>query len=152
METFQMLQKCKIFNDCLSILNDVYKEDGELRLALALNDCKERYRRDALKKLDPEMRLRIVRLISNVQLDKARFDPRSLFPSVITEEIINTLVADKKLKEKPSCEICHDTFNECADIIWKNCGRHLMHLECFKFRKGFGEMPLIGPCACIEEC
>lgn len=86
MELYLMLQSCKTWDTYRQILNLAYQDD-EFKLALALNDSPERLRLKALEHLDEDSRPRIIRLISEIQLDQRYFDPSSLFPSIITHKI-----------------------------------------------------------------
>ena len=149
MELFLILKACKEWKYYSPILNISHKI-GEVALALALNDSPEPLRLRALEKLNPDELSQMSSLISEIQLDKARFDPKSIFPSVITGQVINKLPKDVD-GDKASCLICHRDFIPFSDVIWKGCGNHIMHPRCFRKRVSEGEIPLIGPCACIEE-
>lgn len=142
MAIYQILQTCETWNDYHPYLNMAYKE-STLILALALIDSPEELRLKALNVLNDDIRSLIINLISRIQEDKDRFDPKGVFPTVITRELVGMNLS------AISCNICNGGFVEGNDVVLKNCGNHLLHLKCFRDSVTDGEMPLLGPCECI---
>ena len=118
-------------------------KDGELSLALASIKSPDKLRLKALNNLSGTLRSRMVDLMSRIQEDKDYFDPKSVFPSVITSKLLGV-----NYPATLFCNICNGGFLEGSDVVWKNCGAHL-HLKCFRDRVADVGMPLLGPCGCV---
>ena len=152
MQLFLVLQGCKTWNTYDTILNMTHKSN-EVKFALALNDSPQKLRLKALERLDHDTYTRILALICEIQLDRKRFDPTSSFPTVVTYQLLAALLSDQTSSTSsamPSCLICQSKFVDGTDVVWKGCGKHLMHEECFREKATEGEIWLRGPCNCIN--
>jgi hypothetical protein len=143
MELYVRLLDCQTWESYCRILNTIPKND-EFTIALALNDSAEWARLMALNQLEAQLYSRIIENISEIQMDKNRFDPKFLFPCVATNKFMETLPSSVR-----KCNICDKCFEEGSDIIWKFCGSHSLHNKCL--RESFDQMPLIGTCDCILD-
>ncbi|KEY75292.1 hypothetical protein S7711_08633 [Stachybotrys chartarum IBT 7711] len=137
------------FRDCtwhqyLQVLSMFGKDTHSI--AIALMDSPEGLRLRAIQALKDNYRNEVVDAISDIQINKNRFDPYNLFPSIITHQILSRL-----LVESAVCLICQDGFVDCTDVIWKHCKQHLMHTACFRRVVAQGQMPLFGYCDCIKD-
>lgn len=85
---------------------------------MAINDIQEEFRPKALERLEQlgSLYLRIVSIISQIQIDKRWYDPKGLFPCVATDEFLDTSPPPAR-----KCNICNERLKEGYDII-KGCG------------------------------
>jgi hypothetical protein len=90
MELYIHLRACRTWESYCRVLNAIPKTD-EFTIALALNDSAEWARLRALSQLDARLYSRIIKNVSEIQMDKDRFDPKSLFPCVATKNFMETL-------------------------------------------------------------
>jgi hypothetical protein len=114
-------------------------------LALAINDMGRR-REKALGQLDPELYDAVINIISEIQIDKTKYDPQSLFPVVATNQFLESLLVPKR-----SCYLCHQKFTEGYDIHWKYCGKHGMCDDCIQNCDQHAGNPLLGLCDCVQD-
>jgi hypothetical protein len=139
-----------------NVLNDAYTSDNTT-LAEVIHDSPQHVRLWALEMLDTvdtKSRRTIIDAISEIESQKAYNDPVSALPAIMTDSL-----ARKSFGGTQTCVICEGGFcsaNEqnpvdVEDVVWKDCGVHLMHLHCFRKEVLGGEMPLKGHCACIEN-
>lgn len=121
-------------------LNVAFSE-GHLSLALAFNDLAESIRLEELRSLSASARSELLEYISEIHMNKRKFDPDSLFPCVATKRFMDTLPLSAR-----SCSICGDVLQDGFDVIWKGCGKHTFQIECFKDSIGQNQRPL---CDCL---
>jgi len=145
MELYIHIRACRTWNSYCRVLNSIPKKN-EFTIALALNDSAEWARLRALSQLDAQLYSRIIKTVSEIQMDKNRFDPKSLFPCVATTNFMETLPPSAR-----KCNICRKHIQEGFDIVWKFCGNHTLHNKCFRESVDRLEMPLIGVCDCIPD-
>jgi hypothetical protein len=128
MKLQRRLELCKSWSSCCEVLNEIPKNNEHVP-AIAINDMHEEFRLKALQRLEQlgSLYLGIVSIISQIQMDKRRYDPKGLFPCIATDEFLDTLPSPA-----PKCNICNEQFKEGHDIIKKGCGEHGLHSECFK--------------------
>jgi hypothetical protein len=143
MELYERLRACRTWEPYCQLLNAIPKTH-EFTIALALNDSAEWARLRALSQLDAQLHSKIINIISEIQMDKSRYDPNSLFPCVATKDFMKALPSSAH-----TCNICRQDFLEGFDIVWKFCGSHSLHQKCF--RENVDQMPLMGVCNCILD-
>ncbi|KAF4469433.1 hypothetical protein FALBO_3665 [Fusarium albosuccineum] len=153
---YQTLMHCNrsdVFEDILAQA----AEFGDNTLAMTLHDCPPGLRLQALIQMTSEQRMRILELITDLEVGRAVDDPSALFPMVVTNFMLEPLLEISNAEDELSCLVCGDGFckhNEkekvdIENVIWKNCGNHMMHVNCFRSAVREGEMPLAGPCTCV---
>jgi hypothetical protein len=149
-----LLQEMNLGDENLcDILNEAYSSDSTT-FAKVIHDSPQHVRLWALEMLDTEFRRTIIDLMSIMERQKENNDPICALPTIMTDSL-----ARKHFAGTPTCHVCGEGFcsaNEenpvdVEDVVWKDCGVHLMHLECFRRKVLKGEMPLKGLCRCIEE-
>ncbi|KAJ3454360.1 hypothetical protein MRS44_018254 [Fusarium solani] len=154
---YQILQKCTDLDDFYNILNEAHKS-GEMTLAQVLHVSPPTMRFKALEQLKPEWGKRLIRMITDIEHEKEHEDPRCLLPTVVTELFLDTLsISNANMRGKDIlCVICNRGFCEknvekvdIEEVIWKDCGNHLMHTECFRSKVRKGGMPHAGLCPCV---
>jgi hypothetical protein len=136
-----------------SILNEAYSSDS-ITFAKVIHDSPQHVRLWALEMLDTEFRRTIIDLISNMERQKENNDPLRALPTIMTDSL-----ARNRFYGTRTCVVCGGGFcnkNEknradVEDVVWKDCGVHLMHLECFRRKVSEGIMPTKGFCACFEK-
>src|SRR6266699_4422711 len=99
------------------------------RLALALNDSQEEHRLKLLRQLRskaPAKYREVMRMISDLQLNREELDPNHIFPCVATDEYIAGLPTEAR-----HCNYCSVDFGEGYDVIWKLCGGHNFCKKCY---------------------
>lgn len=101
--------------------------EGPLSLALTVNDLPERIRLETLNKMVTSLKVELLNLISDIQLNKDKYDPRSLYPLVATRKFMATLPPSAQ-----ECVICGEVFRDGYDVCWRSCGEHTVHFECYK--------------------
>ncbi|KAF4414962.1 hypothetical protein F53441_14682 [Fusarium austroafricanum] len=153
---YHLLLQPHFYKELPSTLNRAFKSDSAT-LAKLIHDSPPHIRLWALgelEKLGPEYRRAIIDRISEIERDKRNNDPFSALPNVMTDSLIRNRSSDTR-----TCVVCGGGFCsenqknlvDVEDVVWKDCGFHLMHLECFRTKVFEGEMPLKGLCACIEN-
>ena len=146
LEAYRVLRGCKSWSDSYPILDSAYKA-GNFELAVALHDSTEEIRLMAFSQLDDKMCEDLLGHLSDLGIHKERYDPHSLFPSVVTRRTLRVLLQGKIVV----CHLCKSRFSDGQEVVWKNCKNHLMHRSCFTSNVKMGELPLVGPCACLGE-
>ncbi|KAJ0137454.1 Uncharacterized protein HZ326_19574 [Fusarium oxysporum f. sp. albedinis] len=114
--------------------------------ALAINDMPELYRFKAVSLLNFGLDIAVGEIITMIQCNRIKYDPKSMFPIVVTDGFLDTLP-----KQAYSCYICYQLFHNYENIIWKSCGKHAMHSYCLRDLLQANELPLVGPCECIKS-
>lgn len=84
-------------------------------------------------------------IITMIQSNSAKYDPKSVFPIVATNEFIKTLPDQVQY-----CYTCNIRYKEYEKIIWKSCGKHTIYSYCLKNLMLANELPLVGPCGCTS--
>ncbi|KAH7187538.1 hypothetical protein DER44DRAFT_816448 [Fusarium oxysporum] len=81
---------------------------------------------NALKRtqLDEKFRRTIIDLMSDIERQKGNNDPKSALPTIMTDSLARERVVGTRT--------CVKTPVDVEDVVWKDCGAHLMHLECFR--------------------
>ncbi|RSL48168.1 hypothetical protein CEP54_013061 [Fusarium duplospermum] len=158
LKIYQMLHECTHWDAFCYILNTAH-ELGDMTLALTLHDSPSAMRLKALKQLRPEWRKRLIELVTDIEHEKELFDPRSLFPTVVTDSFLDFLsISNANMRGKAIvCVICERGFCgknvegaiDIEEVIWKDCGTHLMHAKCYRSKVLEGDMPHVGPCPCV---
>jgi len=118
-------------------------KDSKLILALALLNSPEHLRLQAFNKLEDDIQSHIISLILRIQEDKDHFDPKGVFPTIVTCKLLG--INNSAI----SCNICDGSFIKGNNVVWKNCGKYLLYRKCFKDSVADGGMPFLGPCRCI---
>ncbi|KAF4415712.1 hypothetical protein F53441_14606 [Fusarium austroafricanum] len=153
---YHLLLQPHFYKELSNTLNRAFKSDSAT-LAKLIHDSPPHIRLWAfgeLEKLGPEYRRTIIDRISEIERDKRNNDPFSALPNVMTDSLIRNRSSDTR-----TCVVCGGGFCsenkknlvDVEDVVWKDCGFHLMHLECFRTKVFEGEMPLKGLCACIKN-
>jgi hypothetical protein len=149
-----LLQRTSLRDENLcNILNEAYLSDSTT-FAKVIHDSPQHVRLWALEMLDTEFRRTIIDLMSNMERQKENNDPICALPTIMTDSL-----ARKRFGGTRTCIVCGGGFCsankknpvDVEDVVWKDCGVHLMHLECFRRKVLEGEMPLKGLCGCIEK-
>jgi hypothetical protein len=65
-----------------------------IALAFALNDAKEEHRLKLFGMLPPNLTSQLVGILANAYMDKSRYDPKSLFPSIALKKVLQTYPHD----------------------------------------------------------
>ncbi|KAH6883881.1 hypothetical protein B0T10DRAFT_463246 [Thelonectria olida] len=140
MRTYIALLSATSWNETKPILAGIH---DKFYFALAINDMPELYRFKASTLLNPWRAKAVNEIITMIQPNKTKYDPKSVFPIVATDEFTKTLPAQAQ-----RCYICNIRFNVYQNIIWKSCGEHTMHSYCLRELLTANELPLVGPCGC----
>lgn len=119
----------------------VANSESRIPLALAFIDLAENVRLEALRLLGAALRLELFNYISEIQISKDKFNPKSLFPCVATKDFIGTLPFSAR-----NCSICEDEFQDGYDVIWNGCGKHTFHFACYQISIDQKQRPL---CDCF---
>jgi hypothetical protein len=144
MALYTNLARCQTWDSCCQVLNKI-SEMGEHVLALGIIYAHEEFRLRALKQLG-SLSLRIVHVMSQIQIDKTRHDPKGLFPCIATNEFLDTLPLPLR-----KCNICNERFEQGYDFVKKGCGAHGMHRQCLMESLMRGNQPLWGLCGCLQR-
>ncbi|KAK2686074.1 hypothetical protein QWA68_015244 [Fusarium oxysporum] len=150
---YHRLLEIDIDENLCNALNAVYTSDITI-LATTIHDSPQRIRLWALQQLDEKFRRTIIDLMSDIERQKGNNDPKSALPTIMTDSLARERVVGTR-----TCVECEDGFCsenkktpvDVEDVVWKDCGAHLMHLECFRRQVLKGKMPLKGLCACIDN-
>ncbi|SPJ81826.1 uncharacterized protein FTOL_09231 [Fusarium torulosum] len=151
---YSLLQRFSLCDENLcNILNEAYSSD-RTTFAKIIHDSPQHVRLWALERLDAKFRREIINLMSDMEREKENNDPIRAFPTIMTDSL-----AREPFSKPRTCVVCGDGFcsankknrADVEDVVWKDCGVHLMHLECFRRKVLEGEMPLKGLCGCIEK-
>lgn len=144
MRNFITLLSAASWGETRSILRDIGRGD-KFYLALAINDMPEIYRYQAVNSLNAWRAKGIREIISTIQSKRVKYDPKSVFPIVVTHDFLKTL-PDQARK----CYACRIGFEDYENIIWKSCGKHTLHSYCLRELLQANELPLVGPCGCTS--
>lgn len=136
--------------DCIA---QAFEESDSATFAEIIHDCPQDLRLLTLMKMDPKSRSNVLDQISQIEIEKQKNDPKSIFPTVMTDILAGTHF------NNPICIICDKGFcnaNEnnrvpIENVVKKECGTHIMHWACFRQNVIDGKMPLHGPCACFPS-
>ncbi|KAH7228517.1 uncharacterized protein BKA55DRAFT_524104 [Fusarium redolens] len=150
---YHRLLEISIDENLCNALNVVYASDITI-LATTIHDSPQHIRLWALQQLDEKFRRTIIELMSDIERHKENNDPKSALPTIMTDSLARERVVGTR-----TCFVCEDGFCsenkknpvDVEDVVWKDCGAHLMHLECFRRQVLEGKMPLKGLCACIDN-
>jgi hypothetical protein len=131
----------------------IYEESDRTTLAEVMHDCPQNLRLATLARLDAKSKSVLLSQISDIERQKQKNDPKSIFPTIMTDMLA------REHSSSPICMICHDGFCsanrenpvDIENVVKKTCGSHIMHWACFRRKVIDGEMPLHGPCACFED-
>ncbi|KAM5349217.1 hypothetical protein ACJZ2D_017199 [Fusarium nematophilum] len=142
MRTYIELRSATSWDETKSILASIR---DIFYFGLAVNDIPEVYRDRTVSHLNAWRAKAITEIITMIQLNKHKYDPDSVFPIVATEEFKKTLPA-----EAERCVVCYTAFETLGyeTIIWKACGKHVMHSYCLRDLLEANENPIYGPCGC----
>ncbi|TVY62461.1 hypothetical protein Focb16_v004227 [Fusarium oxysporum f. sp. cubense] len=150
---YHRLLEIDIDENLCNALNIVYASDITI-LATTIHDSPQHIRLWALQQLDEKFKRTIIELMSDIERQKENNDPKSALPTIMTDSLARERVVGTR-----TCFVCEDGFCsenmknpvDVEDVVWKDCGAHLMHLECFRRQVLEGKMPLKGLCACIDN-
>ncbi|KAG7404152.1 hypothetical protein Forpe1208_v015990 [Fusarium oxysporum f. sp. rapae] len=150
---YHRLLEIDIDENLCNALNVVYASDITI-LATTIHDSPQHIRLWALQQLDEKFRRTIIDLMSDIERQKENNDPKSALPTIMTDSLARERVVGTR-----TCVVCEDGFCsenkknpvDVEDVVWKDCGAHLMHLECFRRQVLEDKMPLKGLCACIDN-
>ncbi|KAM5526511.1 hypothetical protein FOXYSP1_21079 [Fusarium oxysporum f. sp. phaseoli] len=150
---YHRLLEIDIDEKLCNALNVVYASDITI-LATTIHDSPQHIRLWALQQLDEKFRRTIIELMSDIERQKEKNDPKSALPTIMTDSL-----ARERVVGTGTCVVCEDGFCsenkkspvDVEDVVWKDCGAHLMHLECFRRQVLEGKMPLKGLCTCIDN-
>ncbi|KAK2134165.1 hypothetical protein NOF04DRAFT_1236964 [Fusarium oxysporum II5] len=150
---YHRLLEMDIDETLCNALNVVYASDITI-LATAIHDSPQHIRLWALQQFDEKFRRTIIDLMSDIERQKENNDPKSALPTIMTDSLVRERAVGTR-----TCVVCEDGF--CSEskknpvdvehVVWKDCGAHLMHLECFRRQVLEGKMPLKGLCTCIDN-
>ncbi|KAF2181301.1 hypothetical protein K469DRAFT_692169 [Zopfia rhizophila CBS 207.26] len=140
MQTYIALLSKKEWN---SIYEVILTMDDLFDIALTINDMPEYFREKLLSRMKYHIYHTVVDYITEIQMNKGKFDPNSLFPVVATPQFLETLP-----KPMRRCNVCYQGFSGGKDIIQKYCGRHALHRHCLMRQMERNDLPLHGPCDC----
>ncbi|EXL38947.1 hypothetical protein FOCG_18427 [Fusarium oxysporum f. sp. radicis-lycopersici 26381] len=150
---YHRLLEMDIDETLCNALNVVYASDITI-LATAIHDSPQHIRLWALQQFDEKSRRTIIDLMSDIERQKENNDPKSALPTIMTDSLVRERVVGTG-----TCVVCEDGFCsenkknpvDVEDVVWKDCGAHLMHLECLRRQVLEGKMPLKGLCTCIDN-
>jgi hypothetical protein len=137
------LRKCATLEDCAKILN-VIPGGNLIALAFAINDAKEEHRLQLLDQIPPNLSTQISEILANAYMDKRRYDPKSLFPSIASPKLMQVLPLDERV-----CNICKSEFEKLRDMLPKGCGKHSFHKDCLIKELQSGKVPFFALCECL---
>ena len=133
-------------------MTQIYEETDRVGLAEVMHVCPQDLRLAILRKLDPLSESNILSEITDLERQKQKNDPKSIFPTIMTD------ILASEYKRRPICNICQHGFCDAnkkpvpiEDVVKKACGSHMMHWACFRQKVIDGEMPLHGPCPCFGD-
>jgi hypothetical protein len=141
MQTFLSLLSKKKWKSICKALNETSYD--KFNLALTINDMPERFRNRAFEQLGCHWYHIVMDYISEVQMNKDKFDPNSGFPAAATPQFLETLP-----KSMQRCNVCYCGFETGEDIIQKSCGKHVLHRNCLMQLMELDELPIHGLCDC----
>jgi hypothetical protein len=162
---YDAMSKVKDDDDYTTTVNTAC-EVGEEALSRILHDSPPDKRDLVLREIrnyqsDPTMYSRIVQNISDLEIHSGIIDPFGLLPKVVTRAFLQRFLKKERKKgdrrDEVKCHCCGGLFctpageSDVQNVVWKLCGRHVMHLDCFVKAIKEGEMPLYGFCECVAE-
>ncbi|KAH7184121.1 hypothetical protein DER44DRAFT_817041 [Fusarium oxysporum] len=128
---YHRLLEMDIDETLCNALNVVYASDITI-LATAIHDSPQHIRRT------------IIDLMSDIERQKENNDPKSALPTIMTDSLVSE-------RGYGFCSENKKNPVDVEDVVWKDCGAHLMHLECLRRQVLEGNMPLKGLCTCIDN-
>ncbi|KAF5704672.1 hypothetical protein FMUND_12380 [Fusarium mundagurra] len=151
-QIYHALLQMDIDETLKNALDQVYLRDMMVFVEV-LHDSPQHIRSWALEQWNEKFRRSMVDEMSDIERKKKINDPKSALPTIMTDSLACELVGTR------SCVVCKGGFCsenkqnpvDVEDVVWKDCGVHLMHLECFRRQVSEGKMPLKGLCACIDN-
>lgn len=142
MRNYITLLSATSWSETKSILSGI---GDNFYLALAINDMPEIYRYKAVNLMNAWRGKAVREIIIMIQSNRAKYDPKSVFPIVATHDFLETLP-----DQAQTCYTCGIGFSGYENIIWKSCGKHTLHSYCLRELLQANELPLVGPCGCTS--